>query len=252
LNGEKKLYWLIAVVIIALVVANVFLVYRTGICGKQSLTYTNTASKEPSEEVKKIIVSGTGYTYARPDLALLTVGVRTESKNAQDAQQQNADKMKSVMDALKANGIAEGDVKTSSYRLEPVMRYDEKPPVLIGYIAENVVQVTIKDVTKSGKIIDVSVSAGANVVQSIQFTTTNERLDELRNSAIADAIQDARQKAENIARSLGVELIGPAEVSLTAGYEPRPLVYELKGAETPILPGELELSISVQATYTFK
>jgi uncharacterized protein YggE len=160
--------------------------------------------------------------------------------------------MKSVMDALKANGIAEGDVKTSSYRLEPVMRYDEKPPVLIGYIAENVVQVTIKDVTKSGKIIDVSVSAGANVVQSIQFTTTDERLDELRNSAIADAIQDARQKAENIARSLGVELIGPAEVSLTAGYEPRPLVYELKGAETPILPGELELSISVQATYTFK
>jgi uncharacterized protein YggE len=83
LNGEKKLHWLIAVVIIALVVVNVFLVYRTGICGKQSLTYTNTASKEPSEEVEKIIVSGTGYTYARPDLALLIVGVRTESKNAQ-------------------------------------------------------------------------------------------------------------------------------------------------------------------------
>jgi len=252
LNGEKKLYWLLAAVIIALVVANVFLAYRTGICGKQSLTYTDIASKEPSEEMKKIIVSGTGYTYARPDLALLTVGIRTESKNAQDAQQQNADKMKSVMDALKANGIAEGDVKTTSYRLEPIMRYDEKTPVLVGYLAENMVQVTLKDITKAGKIIDVSVSAGANIVQSIEFTTTNERLNILRSSAIAATIQDARQKAEAIAKSLGVELIGPAEVSLLAGYEPRPLVYELKGAETPILPGELELSISVQATYAFK
>jgi len=252
LNGEKKLYRILAVVIVALVVANGFLVYRTGTCGKQSLTYTNSISKEPSEEVNTIIVSGIGFTHATPDLALLTMGVRTESRNAQDAQQQNADKMNSVMDALKASGIAEGDVKTISYRLEPIMRYDEKTPVLVGYQAENVIQVTLKDITKAGKIIDVSVSAGANIVQSIQFTTTNERLNELRSSAIAAAIQDARQKAETIAKSLGVELIGPTEVSLVAGYEPRPLVYELKGAETPILPGELELSISVQVTYAFK
>lgn len=252
MNGEKKLYWILAAVIVALVVANGFLVYRTGSCGKQSLTYTDSISKEPSETLKTIIVSGTGFTHARPDLALLTVGVRTESKNAQDAQQQNAVKMNSVMDALKTNDVAEDDVKTTSYRLEPIMRYDETTPVLVGYLAENVIQVTLKDITKAGKILDVSVSAGANIIQTIQFTTTNERLNELRSSAIDAAIQDAGQKAAIVARSLGVELIGSTEVSLLAGYEPRPLVYELKGAETPILPGELELSVSVQATYAYK
>jgi hypothetical protein len=234
-----------------LIVANLYILSLSGPCGKQYLAYTNTLAKDTTVKSNIIIVSGIGYTYAKPDQALVTIGVRTESTNAQEAQQQNAEKMKSVMDSLKANNIAEDDIKTTSYRLDPIMRYDEKTPVLVGYQAENIVQVTLKDITKVGKIIDVSVAAGANIIQNIQFSTSKDRLNELRNNAISAAVQDARQKAETTAKSLGVTLIEPIEVTLIPGYEPRPLVYEMKSAETPIIPGELEVSVSIQVTYSF-
>jgi uncharacterized protein YggE len=245
LDSDKIFYRIIAIAIVALLAINVITLYMIESSSKpcQSTGYTPfslTPSQESSVNLNTIIVHGTGTIQAKPDIAMVNIGVQTESKTAQDALQQNSDKMNSVMDSLKANGIPDGNIKTLSYRLDPIMRYDENTPALIGYTAVNTIQITLEDVNMVGNIIDIAVSAGAN------------RLDELREDAIDAAVNDAQQKADATSRSLGVRLIGPISVSLTPGYEPRPYYEEARIASTPITPGELEISSNVQVTYAFE
>lgn len=252
LNGERRVYSLFAVVIIALVALNGFLVYRTSTCNPPYPLPTNTQLREEPKSAKTIVVSGSGSVFSKPDLAYVTIAVQTQSKDAQSAQQDNARKMTSTIDTLESNGISENDIRTVGYRLDPLMDYESKPPVIVGYLSVNTVQVTIRDLNNVGKIIDVAVSAGTNVVQNIQFAISKDRLSGLRNEAIAAAIQDARKKAEATSKSLGVELIGPTEVSITPGYEPGPILYKAENVQTPITPGELEISATVQVSYLFK
>lgn len=250
LNGDKRPFWVLVAVIVLLVILNGAFLYRmeTGSNPSSVSTYTSNKEEQPKNT---ITVSGTGTVHSKPDQALITVGVSTESKSAEDAQRENAEKMNSTIDALKANGISQDNIKTISYRLEPVMRYDGTP-VLVGYQVENMIQITLNNVTSVGKIADIAVSAGANEVQSIQFTLTNDHLSRLRNDAIDAAIEDARQKAETMSRSLGVQLVGPSEVSLTTGYEPTPMILAPKEAGTPVIAGELDISTTVQVIYQFK
>jgi uncharacterized protein YggE len=257
LDSDKTFYKIIAIAIVVLLAINIITLYTIQPSSKpcQSTGYTPlalTASQDSSVSLNTITVTGTGTIQAKPELAMVNIGVQTESKTAQDALQQNSEKMISVMDSLKANGIPEGNIKTLSYRLDPKMRYDENTPTLIGYTAANTIQVTVEDVNMVGNIIDISVSAGANLVHNIQFTLSEDRLDDLREDAIDLAVKDAQQKADATSRSLGVRLIGPISVSLTPGYEPQPYYEEARIAGTPITPGELEISSNVQVTYAFE
>jgi uncharacterized protein YggE len=257
LDSDKTFYRIIAIAIVALLALNVMTLYLIESSSKQyqSTVYTPqalTTSQESSVNLNTIIVTGTGTIHAKPDIAMINIGVQTESNTAQDALQQNSDKMNSVMESLKTNGIPEGSIKTLSYRLDPIMRYDDNTPALIGYTAVNTIQITLEDVNMVGTIIDISVSAGANLVHNIQFTVSKDRLDELREDAIDAAVNNAQQKADATSRSLGVRLIGPISVSLTPGYEPRPYYEEARIASTPITPGDLEISSNVQVTYAFE
>jgi hypothetical protein len=252
LNGERGIYWLLAVVIIALIALNGFLVYRTSTCNPPYPLPAYTQLGEEPKSAKTIVVSGTGSVFSKPDLAYVTIAVQTQSKDAQSAQQDNARKMTSTIDTLKSKGISENDVRTVGYRLDPMMDYESKPPVIVGYLAVNTIQITVRDLNNVGKIIDTAVSAGANVVQNIQFAISKDRLSGLRNEAIVSAIEDARKKAEATSKSLGVELIGPTEVSITPVYEPGPILYKAENVQTPVTPGELEISSTVQVSYLFK
>jgi len=257
LESDKTFYKIIAIAIVALLGINVITLYMIESSSKpcQSTGYTPlalTTSQESSVNLNTIVVTGIGTIHTKPDIAMVNIGVQTESKTAQDALQQNSDKMNSVMDSLKTNGIPEGNIKTLSYRLDPIIRYDENTPALIGYTAVNTIQITLEDVNMVGSIIDISVSAGANLVHNIQFTVSKDRLNELREDAIDAAVNDAQQKADATSRSLGVRLIGPISVSLTPGYEPRPYYEEARIAGTPITPGDLEISSNVQVTYAFE
>ncbi|WP_455281270.1 SIMPL domain-containing protein [[Eubacterium] cellulosolvens] len=257
MDSEKTFYRIIAIAIVALLALNAMTFYLIESSSKQrqSTGYTPLAlstSQEPSVNLNTIVVTGTGTIHAKPDVSMVNIGVQTESKTAQEALQQNSDKMNSVMESLKTNGIQEGNIKTLSYRLDPIMRYDENTPALIGYTAVNTIQITLEDVNMVGTIIDISVSAGANLVHNIQFTVSKDRLDDLREDAIDAAVNDAQQKADAISRSLGVRLIGPISVSLTPGYEPRPYYEEARIAGTPITPGDLEISSNVQVSYAFE
>jgi uncharacterized protein len=206
-----------------------------------------------SRRVTRVNVVGNSIIQAQPDTAILTVSVVTQSRNALDAQQQNATKTDAVVRALKAAAGTGSEVKTSGYNLQPQRVYKEnQPPTITGYEARNSVTVTTSDLNKVGSIIDAAAQAGSNEVSGIAFTLRQDR--PARDRALSEATREAVSKAQVIAQALGGRVVRIIEVQ-EEGFQQRPPVqyqaeFGMKAGvarvETPIEVGSLDITSRVQ------
>lgn len=169
------------------------------------------------ESKNTISFSGEGKVFAKPDVAEINLSVINEEKTVIAAQDKSVKAMNKIIGILKANGVADKDVKTTAYNIYPRYDWVKDKQELAGYRVEQTVQVKIRDLEKVGKIIDESVSAGANQIGQLQFTI--DEPEKLKEQARDAAIADAKIKAERAARILGVNLIRVVRFSET-GTEP--------------------------------
>jgi len=203
------------------------------------------------EETSNIIsVSGTGFAYAAPDMAYVSVTVLTESSTAIEAQQKNADTMNNVIEALKRIGVSKDEMKTEHYSLQPI--YDrDKQQKIVGYECRNTLRVTWRKIEEVGIVLDAAVKAGANSVGGVTFGLSKQKLETLTAQAIKEAVNDAEAKAQVLASALKLAIVGKVSVSIGAPYVPQAQVYELKATAPPIVPGELQVTVTVQINYRF-
>ena len=125
-----------------------------------------------------------------------------------------------------------------------------KPPRIVSYQVSNTLNVRVRDLEALGQLLDLSVSVGANRIQSIRFgvTDTAPLFDQARRNAMADAIQRAQLYAEAAGVSLG-PIISITEVG---GDRPR---FQSSGARmeqsaaVPVSAGELTFSKQVQVVW---
>jgi len=208
-------------------------------------------------------VSGTGKVTAKPDIVIVNLGVEIEDKTVAAAQQQASQAMSAVMTALTTNGIADKDVQTTNFSIQPVWNYKtgingNNQRTLEGYQVNNMVSVTIRDVAKAGSIIDAVAQAGGDLtqVESISFTVDNP--NPLYDQARELAVKDAMDKAQKTADLAGVKLGKLIYVSETGGYHlPTPMFSSSvsvsgSGFTTPISSGQLDISTSVQMVYAIE
>lgn len=206
---------------------------------------------------RTIQVSGSGEVYATPDIATVNVGVQTRNADVKVAQQQNAEITDGMIDALVAAGIPREDIKTVSYAIYPVY---ETTPVPFGqriqyYEVTNSVQVTVRDVSRTGEIIDIAVASGANQVNSIVFSLSEAREAAFRSEVLTMAVKKARADADTLAQATGVTIIGVQTVSVGSVYVPvtydNRLATESKaaGVPTPIEPGQVQVTAQVSISY---
>jgi uncharacterized protein YggE len=216
------------------------------------------ADEKTSDTRRTISVSGQGEVSVSPDLAILAVAVETTAANAAAAAGENASRSAKVASALKGLVGKEDKVTTTRYslepRYEPVKRGEPGEPRITGYVARNEVQVETHKIDAAGALIDAAVKAGANRVSSLQFTLAN-RNEQLR-AALEKAGGEAHAQAESVASALGVKL----KWVLSATTVPPPIIqprrFEALGmaaaeapAPTPIEPGTVTVSATLQVTY---
>ena len=202
---------------------------------------------------RTVTVSGTATIRSAPDQALVSLGVQTQANTAQGALQQNAERMTKVLAALAALGLTKDDLATSNVSLWPV--YGNTGTDITGYQASNQVDVTVHDVTKAGEVIDAGVDAGANLTNGITFTLSDQ--NPALDRALADAVRDARGKAEIMANagdaSLGqvVTLVESSAPTYPPVYYGRDMAVASSegGAPTPIEAPTLESQVSVSVTW---
>ena len=104
-------------------------------------------------------LSAFGEVRVVPDIASITTGVVTTASTASAAMQRNRERMNAVVAALRAAGVAERDIQTSSLTLDAQYLYQENQPRrLTGYQASNLVTVTARDLSRLGATVDAVVS----------------------------------------------------------------------------------------------
>jgi len=158
-----------------------------------------------------ISVSGTGEVYAKPNLGLINFSVKVEAKTVNEVMNQSNSKVGSIIEAVKEIGVEEKDLKTTDFNIYPRYEYQGLPSreerVLVGYDVEQTLEVKIRDLEKSGQIIQEATNAGANQVNDLIFTLDDEELKKNKDQAREMAIKEAKSQAKEIADQLGVNLV---------------------------------------------
>lgn len=221
----------------------------------------NVTAQLPEESRDKLIhVSGTGKVTTTPDQAVIVFAVETENTDVATAQQQNAQRMDAVVNALKNAGIPEKDIRTAAYNIIPITESDSKGLTTARikyYRVINTLEVTLNDVGRAGEIVDLAVENGANRVNRFSFTLSDAKQQEFRSQALTAAVAQARGDADAVAAAIGKTIVDVKEVNVGNNYVPLAYDGRYAGMEmtagsavpTPLEAGEIDVTATVSITY---
>jgi len=208
------------------------------------------AQQPPVQLEGRVIVIGEGSVYVAPDYAQIRGGVTTNGKTDKEATDANSKLMAAITAALLNSGIAQADIQTAQFSIQPVYAppQPQNEPKLVGYRVSNQVTVTVRSLGKVSDILDRMVDAGATDIGNVSFLHADpaKALDQAREAAVADA----RRKAELYAHGLGFTLGRVAWLTEDTGLMPPVPVPAFRAqasmaAPVPIAPGEDNLRVQI-------
>ena len=216
--------------------------------------------KPMSGPTPQITVSGQGNASIAPDMAILSLSVLREAETARQALTDNNEAMAKILDAMKQDGIAERDLQTGGFSIQPRYIYpDEKngltQPKISGYSVSNTLAVKVRDLTKLGNILDQSVTLGVN--QGGDITFTNDDPKSAITEARKRAVEDAASKAKTLTEAAGVSVGKVLSINESNPEpSPRPIAYARMAApqaasadSVPVAAGENTYNVNVTVTF---
>jgi len=166
----------------------------------EAASETTQASKAACDTGRSIQVSGMAVVNVIPDRVLIQLGIQSNGKTPQKVEAENSRTINRIVRALKAQGIAEKDIVTDWYVINPI--YDDYDSLTIeGYRINNVIAITLRDIYKVNKAIVASLDAGANEVLNVEFYLSDLR--KYRDQARDLAMKAAQEKAQDLASAAG-------------------------------------------------
>ncbi len=202
-------------------------------------------------DAQTVTAEGSATVTVAPDSATFTAGVTTQDILVTAAQSANAEAMQAVLAALKAQGVAEEDLQTYNYSVNPVYDYssDSYDPTIKGYSVTNTVQVTVRDLNSLPTLLDAAVAAGANETYGIDFESaqSSAAYDQALKAAVEDALRKASLMAQALGRATG-DVLSLTETD-TYDYSTRNFTYMAldSASATPIQSGTLSVTAGVTA-----
>jgi hypothetical protein len=202
-------------------------------------------AQDPAADEDTVTASGVGTATAVPNEAQMSFGVESRAATAKAALAANADAMRKVINALRQARARE--VATQWVSVYPITRDDR---TIDGYTASNSVSAA-SDVDDAGSLIDAAVEAGANSISGPGLSSSNA--EELYRQALAEAVAEARERAQVLAKAAGRSL---GEITaIVEGSGAMPLPYAERAAldaSMPIVPGEQETTATVSVTFSLR
>jgi uncharacterized protein YggE len=220
-------------------------------CGPSTITV------QPQPPERTITVSGTGKVTLTPDIAYISIGVNTQNASAKDAVAENNTQSQAVIAAIKGFGVADKDIQTTNFSIYPQQQFDANGKQTgVIYVVNNVVYVTIRDLSKLGDLLDSTVSSGANNINSIEFDVADKTsaLTQARQAAVAEA----RKQADELTKATNVGLGAVQSISYNDTTAPITIQYAkaaVAAAPAPSVPvqaGSMEISTTVTIVYGLK
>jgi len=206
------------------------------------------------QQPRTIRVGGEGRASAAPDVAVVTVGVEAIGKDLTRTRADADARMRQVLAAVKAAGVDPKDVQTARYdvRIERPWK-DGQPGPITGYHVSNLARAKVRDLAKLGDVLDRVGAAGSNAIQGLTFEKEDSAREKAR--ALADAVNEARVKAEALAKAAGVGLGDLQSITENVqGAQPLPMRVEMaqRSGGAPVEPGEIEVRAVVELVFAMK
>lgn len=223
-----------------------------------------------------INVEGVAEVVAVPDVGAFSFAVEAEAANVAAAQEQSGEAINAIMSYLKEEGgVAETDIKTTGYNTYP--RYEfrntsncflgncPQERELVGYVVTQIVTVKVRETADAGRLIGGVGERGATNLSNLQFEVDD--IEAKKEEARLAAVEDAKAKAERLAKELDVRLKNIINFNDTSGgdwhfaadYAPRAMEMAVEedsfttGSFAPeIAVGEDTITARVTITYKIK
>lgn len=200
-------------------------------------------------------LSVTESVEAAPDLATVSAGVTTQARTAVEAMRTNATAMTAVVERIKQLGVAERDIQTSGINLGAMYDYNQQTQrqVFRGYQASNRVSVKLRNIQRTGEVLDALVAAGATDLGGPEWSIDDDTA--ARAQARRTAVETARAQALEYARMAGYQNIRLLEINETIiPRQPMPMMRQMARGEaadaaTPVQPGMVQTGVTVTVKY---
>lgn len=216
-----------------------------------------------------ISVEGSGDVFAVPDTATFSYSVMNTAKDVTTAQTDVNTKGNAIIAYLKSEGVDEKDIQTTDYSINPHYEYASAnctvsycPPgkqTLTGYDVSQSVTVKVRDAKKAGDLLSGIGSKGATNLSGLSFTIDDQT--KLEADARAKAINDARSKADELAKQLGVSIVrvvGFSENGSRPIYYAKTMAYDTAAEGAAMAPapeiatGQNKITSNVSVTYEIR
>jgi uncharacterized protein len=205
-----------------------------------------------------VSVTATGTAYGEPDEVSFDAGVSALNADVQVATARVNGRVSSLLDALRAAGVADEDIRTSSFTIYPEPAYGPNGVIReMRYRVANTLHVTVRDTAQLGALLGSSIEAGANEVSNVVYTFADRSA--LERQAREEAMANAREKAEQLAQFGGAEL-GEVRRIIEGGNRADPFADDIvalaSGADmesarfdVPVSSGQLAVTVAVRVTF---
>ena len=148
-----------------------------------------------------ITVTGSGETLVTADTAVVSVGVNIRNTDALKAQSEANEAVARIRATLTGAGFDEEDISTGYINLYAVYDYSREIEQIAAYNASSSLAVRVRDMTRVGEVIDLAFSAGANTLDGVSFSVSDDSA--AREESLRKAVADARKKAAVLAEAAG-------------------------------------------------
>lgn len=226
-----------------------------------SITSLGLHAKDYSD-TNRLSVNGEWVLHRPADKATIKLGVISSDKNVEAAIQENAEKMKKILIAIKEKGLTEQEIKSGSFTVTPQRTVPPRDPPpgwradITGYEVRNTLSLTTINLEMVGSIIDAAAKEGANLFDGVAFSLQDPQT--VQTEAISKAVQQARNYADSAAQAANVVIedvmelnINPAHVSPRAWQAQN---YSANASEisTIVNPGEVDVTASVSIVFEIR
>ncbi len=202
-------------------------------------------------------VTGEGKVSVKPDVAMVNVGVQTNGATVNTTQDQLNRNINAVSTAVKKIDVADGDIQTTNYAINPTYDYTSGTQRITGYQASASLGIKVRKIENANAVIDAATKAGANDVGGISFDVDDKT--NVQNEARQKAVADAKKKAGDAARTAGFSL--GKIINYTEGFvSPRPIPMMAKAlapeaadaAPTQLEQGSSDITVQVTLSYEIR
>ncbi|APH04831.1 SIMPL domain-containing protein [Bacillus weihaiensis] len=218
-------------------------------------SHPNLLRNQPQPGHHKLEVEGVGSISVKPDIAIITLGVITESENVQNAQTQNTMKMNKVLQALDEVGVNQEQIQTLTFTIQPIYQYVDGEQIFKGYKVQHILEITVTDLSQTGEIYQAAISVGANIVDNIRYDLSDKMKEKSYQQALILALNQATLKAQTITHSLGVSLL-PIPIKITENSSPHtakssPIHYSSMETAPPIQERDIKIEATLDVLYYY-